>query len=726
MTALEMSATQPTRPLAAPGVEEAGGPAVTVTPRMRLTCAAAAVLAFVLGQAAAVAGLPLLGQLSTSFFLHFAPGVAYCLLVRPVQRHLFALLSVVVGPSIVTLVATAAALAGAPDLRTLWVLLAAATVAALLLGALREARVVDADRSTVAVVAPVTPTAAAVRPTRWSRRALPVILALSGFALALTSAAAHQGDPQPAGAAVTAGPLWFTGAALVLAAVLLAWHQHTDLALPVLSLSSIVAASQAVMYREPTVVVAARHVGLVDYLLVNGRLDRSTDIYQAWAGLFASAALNVRAADIGDLFGYAVWWGVLAVPVMVLAVRSLAGVFLDRRRAWLAGLLFGLGSSLNTSFFAPQVLGFVMAVTVLALLAVPAGSLGGLSTRVRVLTAALISIPLALTHQISPYMLVLALVALAVFGLVRPWWAFAIPAVPAVGWALANLHLLGSYVSVSAFGRLLANLAPPENSVGAFPVPLVNRATFLLPAAALVCIGLAALLVLLRSRSRLTWGLAAAAASPVVLMAGTNYGQEGIFRVALFALPWLATLACVPLSRPLLPARSSGAAFTLGVTALLAVHVVGLTGMDWARVVRPGDVAAARWVEQTAPDGSLVLSLGTDLTIPDDSTARYTATSWASRTTLIRPPENPYPLTTGASYDARADLADLTARLTANPATSYYAVTADSAAAYDQRYGNQRYADHEKLAEAIASSPRWRLVHTTPGVAVYQLREVPR
>lgn len=701
-------------------------PGITVTPRLRLACAAAAVLAFLLGQAAAAVGLRLLGELATSAFLQFAPGVAFCLLARPAQRHLFALLSLVVGPSIVTLAATTAALVGAPDLRTVWVLLAVPTLAVLVLGGLREARTVGAHhRSTHGYTRPVARATGSAHRTGWSWQLLPAVLALSGLALALAAAAAHRGIPGPAGAAVTAGPLWFLGAVLVLAAVLVAWRQHAGLALPVLGLSTLVVASQAVMYREPAAVVAARHIGLVDYILVNGRLDRSTDIYQAWAGLFAAAALNVRAAGVVDLFGYAAWWGVVAAPVMVLVVRSLAGLFLDSRRAWLAALLFGLGSSLNTSFFAPQVLGFVMALTVLTLLAVPAGSPGALTARVRISTAALISIPLALTHQISPYMLTLALVALAVFGLVRPWWVVLVPAVPAVGWALVNLHLLGSYVSVSAFGRLLANLAPPENSAGVFPVPLVNRMTFLLPAAALVCIGLAALLVLLRSRSRLTWALAVTAASPVLLMAGTSYGQEGIFRVALFALPWLAVLACVsptPSARTLLPARFSAAAFAFGVTALLAVQVVGLTGMDWARVIRPGDVAATQWVEQTAPAGSEILSLGTDLTLPDDSSARYTETNWASRTSLIRPPENPYPITTGPAYDAQADLAALTERLTANPASSYYAVTADSAGAYDERYGNQRYADHEKLADAIAISPRWQLVHTTPGVEVYRLR----
>ena len=127
-------------------------------------------------------------------------------------------------------------------------------------------------------------------------------------------------------------------------------------------------------------------------------------------------------------------------------------------------------------------------------------------------------------------------------------------------------------------------------------------------------------------------------------------------------------------------------------------------------------------LEARGPRGSLVLTLGTDLTMPTDSSARYAEVDWLSRAALVKPPTNPYPTTTGAAYDPQADLATLTRRLTTKRATRYYAVAAESAAAYDQRYGNQPYSDQERLADAIAGSRRWRLVHSTPGMRVYQWR----
>ncbi|MCW2812481.1 MAG: hypothetical protein JWP61_2939, partial [Friedmanniella sp.] len=503
-----------------------------------------------------------------------------------------------------------------------------------------------------------------------------------------------------------------------------AWHRRLSLAVPVLSLATLVVASQAAMYREPTVVVAARHIGIVEYLLANGQLDRSTDIYQGWAGLFSSAAVNVQSAGITNVFLYAACWAVVAAPCMTFAVTMLARHFLDERRAWLAGLLFALGSSLNTVFFAPQVIGFLLAITILVLLITPPGATSPFRLPARVGLVSILSVALAVTHQISPYMLTCALGALVLFRLVRPWWVPVIPLAPAVVWALLNRNLLGRYVDSSAFGQLFSNLAPPDNAVGSSPVALANRLTFLMPALALVAIGVVALVVLFRTRTRVTFGLAAASASSVVIMLGTAYGNEGIFRVALFALPWLAILACVPLP-PLtapLAQRAVRVAAAVAFLLLLAVNVLGQSGMDWARVIRRGDVQAVSWVENRAPEGSAILALGTVLTLPTDSTARYADTDWWGRQGIPHGPGSGFPATSGAAYDAKADLAAMTKSFKTIQGTRHYAIITDSMGAYDQRYGNQSFDDHLQLAAAVARSSLWKPVFSAPGVQVYQLR----
>ena len=134
-----------TAPLLARRVDASPAPEVVahrgfaVTPTLRLVLAASMVLAFLLGQWAELAGLRLAGELATSAFLHIGPGVAFCLLLRPGQRHMFVLLSLVVGPSIVTLVATVVALTGVISLSTAWLVLAAVTLAVLVYGGARGA-----------------------------------------------------------------------------------------------------------------------------------------------------------------------------------------------------------------------------------------------------------------------------------------------------------------------------------------------------------------------------------------------------------------------------------------------------------------------------------------------------------------------------------------------------------------------------------------------------------
>ena len=698
--------------------------------RGRLIFAIAVVAVFCWGRLAQVLDIAYVGELATSAFLQFGPGIVFCLLVRPRQGSLFALLSLVVGPSVLVLVGMATALTGDISFGTAGAVLGAVTLVLVALCGLRDGRQLRVEERTPPGSGEDTGWVVSDKTDRFEARRLgvrfgPAVVAVSGLLIAVLAAATHRGVPQPSGVALTAGPLWFVGAALSMVAVGWAWRIRGGLAGPVLALSTLVVASQAVMYREPTVVVSARHIGIVEYLLANGRLDRSTDIYQGWSGLFSATAVNVQAAQIDQVFLYAACWAVVAAPVMVFAVRCLAARFLDYRRAWLAGLVFALASSLNTVFFAPQVFGFVLSIAILVLVITPPGSAARISLPVRLWTVALLSVAVAVTHQISPYMLTCALVALVIFRLVRPWWVFMIPLVPAVGWALLNQHLLARYVDSSAFGQLLSNLAPPDNSVGTFAVPLANRLTFLLPAAALVCIGLVALYKLIRTRSRVSLGLGAASASSVLIMAGTAYGNEGVFRVALFALPWLAILACLPRAdRADVRSSRLGAGLLAGAfVALFVVSVIGQSGMDWARVIRPGDVQAVTYIESTAPEDSEVLALGSVLTLPYDSTARYDASGWLSREDLTPPPGRGFPAEIGPAYDPDADLASLTAKFRQVPANRHYAIISDSMGAYDQRYGNQTFADHRKLAAAIATSRQWRPVFSAEGVQVFELRD---
>ena len=68
-------------------------------------------------------------------------------------------------------------------------------------------------------------------------------------------------------------------------------------------------------------------MGIAESIVANGRVFPENDIYQAWSGLFASAAFVKVASGWNDLLLYATVWGAVAAAIMVLAVRAVAGQF---------------------------------------------------------------------------------------------------------------------------------------------------------------------------------------------------------------------------------------------------------------------------------------------------------------------------------------------------------------------------------------------------------------
>ncbi len=545
-------------------------------------------------------------------------------------------------------------------------------------------------------------------------------LATIGFALTL--AAARHGLPERFGAIVAAGPICWLGLLLIVGAV--TWSFGGGGGGPgwaVVLLSCVVQSVQAMSYGLPTVQVAARHVGIAEDIVAHGKVFPSTDIYQAWSGLFASAAFVKVASGWNDLLLYATVWGAVAAAVMVLAVRAVAGQFHGEKRAWSAALVFGLASSLNTTFFAPQMFGFIGAFVIIVLMLRMGDPRYGryvISDGVVIIATAV-----AVTHQLSPYLAFLAVAALTITRMITRWTAGLLLIVPAVLFAYLNRDVLGPFISSRDLGQFLENLRPPIHSTSSALEPsLINRITFDVPAAALAAIGILALVVIWKHRTRQIIALGVAAASPVALFLGSSYGNEGVFRVALFALPWLSILVVYLLPEPgrrfwmlnLHPVR------IIAVLLLSLVQVIGCTGMDYSRVVRPDDVAVITWIEHTVPQGSYVFMLGTDLAEPLFVTGRLLP--YISRETLLKKTPPVYPTATGAAYDPKADLAMLTDVWASQPGAQHvYVLATDQMRIFDERYGQQLASDQMRLeAQLRANTVSWQVVYDEPGARVYE------
>ncbi len=553
---------------------------------------------------------------------------------------------------------------------------------------------------------------------RWSG------LSLVGGVLIAADAAAHRGAPAIDGLLARVDPIWYVGVLIVLAAVILAWVNGSSPAVPLLVLAVAVVASQAIAYGAPAVMSAAKHVGVLEYINSNGLGVHSQDIYQAWPGLFAAGAWVTGAAGIGDPMTLATWFPVVLSLCTALAIRHLAGRFLrSAGQAWTAAAIATLGGSVNIIYFAPQSVGFALCLIISALLIGSRPDQTIAQMWLRYGFVAVLVCAVTITHQISPYLMVAQFVVLVLFRLVRPWWIPIALLVPPIAWALLHKSSLGGFISVDAIGRFFTNLAPPVHGGANLPTPWVARLVFDIPAAVLVVIGVLAVVAVVRQRDRVRVGLLVTAASSASLFAVTNYGSEGVFRVVLFALPWLAILAVMAFDGVALDRTAVRVTAGVALAALFMVNAFGQTGLDWARVVRPDTTAAIRQFETTAANGAVLLVVGTGNAIPGRVTARYNDVQYASRETL-----NNYPVVTSA-YDPAADLAQLTAAvekaaLNPNPSKQYYALVSDSTGAWQDRYGMQTFADYQRLEQAVASSRSWTLVFSGPTTKLYKMTAV--
>ncbi|WP_058726473.1 glycosyltransferase [Curtobacterium luteum] len=708
-------------------------------PAARLTAAGLVVVTLLAAAVGAASGLPVLRGSAIGVFLFAVVGVAPMLLLRPMPLARFALFAVTT--SIVGTIAIGYTMATAG----LWapvvpfgavVLLTAVAVAVSVPRDLRDLHRQRLERAAAAA-------GGARRRWTWTTTATVTTASVVGLLVVVVTAVTHIGDPVPDGLFGSLGIGLPIGLAIVVAAAVVALVRGRGVALPVVVLGGVVQLAQAITYGMPTVMAAARHVGVLEYIRQFGRTDPAADIFQTWSGLFAGGAWVADVGGIVNAMTIAAWVPVLLAFSTTIGVGVLAAHWLPgARRPWIAAFLTAMTGSLNTTYFSPQSTGILLSVAILvlatdALRRVTVTGEDGEPTTItrpqpvglsRLLGIGAISIVLAVTHQISPYLTVAAVVVLIVFRMLRPWWVSLVVLVPAVVFALLNGSILDKFLSLAAVGQVLTNVQPPSHDMTVLPKPLVTRLAFDVPAAALVVLGLAAIVTVLLRRDRVHWGLLLAAASPISLLVATNYGQEGIFRVVLFATPWIAVLAAglpvpggrlAPLGRLVTRAGRPVAVRFVAATALVAVMVAvgafGQTALDWNRVPTRSQSEATQYYDATAPKGSIMLLTGSANAVPSNTGARYFDVGALSREAF-----GAYPASEG--YDATADVSNITRKLVSTwSATKYYALVAAPFGAYDERYGYQSDADYRKLAAAMADSPYWTPVWSKGTTVVYEL-----
>ncbi|WP_308408227.1 glycosyltransferase [Streptomyces mayonensis] len=433
-------------------------------------------------------------------------------------------------------------------------------------------------------------------------------------------------------------------------------------------------ATQALLYPTPLYAWAWKHDAVVDHLLTSGGLqgaDRLGDmaVYDQWPGFFAAQAALVRLLGVDNTAMYMAWWPLVSSVLLLLPLLLIYRTFTtDRRLIWTAVWLFCVANWVGQDYFSPQSVAFALHLGVLAIVlrrygrtGVPgtAGTAGTSGTAgdgadgrgvrqgqaVWTVLLSMLVVAVVVSHQLTPGMLVVTLLALALTRRHRDWIPLITTVVIFLAWCLtAALPFLSAAMPdmIRSVGDVGANV---ETGYGTTPTGTgavaMSWAARLLSGSVL----LLALAGVLRRRvlRHRAFPLLLLAAAPLPMFVASSYGSEMIFRVLMFMLPGAAFFAAAALlptvrasaaevsgpanataraiKRPSAPARRRRLSLPappplrygawLAPLVLLAgtlAFVPSYSGKDRINYFPPREVALVQRLFDQAPDDSLVVA----------------------------------------------------------------------------------------------------------------------
>ncbi|WP_245617326.1 hypothetical protein [Amycolatopsis taiwanensis] len=390
--------------------------------------------------------------------------------------------------------------------------------------------------------------------------------------------------------------------------------------------------------------VAWLHAGFADYIATHGDILHNYDARFSWAGFFSLVAMITKAAGLPNAIGLLNWAPVVLSGLSVLGVRAMAVSALGNRRAsWLAPWIFLAANWTEQDYFSPQGTAMVLLLAALTLTfrhLVRPRLTEPVKARLRARLAprsspkarlvaqgavVLIGLALAVTHQLTPFLLGALLLLLLLFGrLWSAWLPFLVLGAAVVWFSLgASEFWSGQLIQMilSPLGDLSSSV--DQGIVSRFAgdighlVVLVTR----IGICAFVVLLAAAGIVLMRRDSLRSWLLPALCVSPFAIAVAQPYGGEVFMRCFLFALPLLALPASIALERVItLVRRLRWRSRPSRTIALVAVPWVVITGLIAGTVTARGgndaytsfttsDIAAATWAVERAHPGQRVDSL---------------------------------------------------------------------------------------------------------------------
>lgn len=535
----------------------------------------------------------------------------------------------------------------------------------------------------------------------------------------------HVAAPGVLGFLPRAPVYWYLGLGLLVAGIMLARGRgELRPAFGVVSLLAALTLTPAVVYGMPRQPAGAKHVDLVLAILQTHHISGDAGIYKAYSGLFSAVAWLCDVSGMRDVMAISTYWPFFIDLLVVVCLRFLFGQLTrSRYRVWVAVMLAILVNSIGTDYFSPQSVGFALGLGVFGLVLVRPSA--GLSERGRIAILLLSGCALAVTHELSPYIVGGVLVILVIFRVARPWYLPAVVLGPALAWALMNLEYVSEFFSLADLGSL-ANFEPPQQSP--YPAtPGLQRLPIVAEGSDALTLGLVVLAVIAcagfarRIRSRYAWAFMLSNGVGLALIAANAYGNEGIFRAALFSIPWLAAVG----TQALPAARSRWPSTCYGVVAagLVGAYLISMFGLDNFNVIRPADYQAlAAYNAAAAPDSYLLNLSRTGDMLPHALYPPLEGSHSIGWGMLITQAEAEIMRPTPRDADAIAGQYYQYARGNGGETAELYAIWSPAAADYALDYGFETLAQSRGWRAAFIASPDWEVVYGSDGTYLFRVR----
>ncbi|MDQ0680819.1 hypothetical protein QFZ30_004210 [Arthrobacter pascens] len=381
--------------------------------------------------------------------------------------------------------------------------------------------------------------------------------------------------------------------------------------------------------------VAFRHLGIADALSGSQGIDPDIDAYFNWPGFFALLATVFRATGL-DPVAVALWAPVLNMGLWLAALGVLTRYLTsDPRRLWLVLWVFCLGNWQDQDYLSPQAFGFFLYLVVIALLVGPLAARApgfrgfrdvdltawwrgrspaeprpGHRVSALVVTLLLVTVICA-SHQLTPFMVLIAITALTLSGRVWPSRLPLITAVVLTLWLVypASAYLIGNppLAEAGLQAATEANVIDRLTGTAGHVLVVQGRIVLTLVLWALAAVGA----VRDWRRGRLDIRVVLLAVAPLLLFPAQLYGGEMLIRISLFALPFIALQACsvlLPTDGSTRPSWRAAGSLALTCFLLAVLTVTGRFGNAQYDVFTDAEIAAVAAAQDLAPPGSVMIS----------------------------------------------------------------------------------------------------------------------